>query len=351
MSNSPAGPSGAGSARASVDGAGVPPSPTGVSPRSAATGSPTPDGTGEVVRAALSANGASRSMTSAAVAGRSAGSFSRSRATTAASCSGISPRSERTSVGCCSTCWLSTSYWVCPSNGGAPTRVSYSTQPRAYRSAAAVTACWRACSGAMYLAVPTVTSELVRGAPSTSSRISPTPKSSTFTTPSAASITLDGLRSRCTTPARCAASRPLAICAPIAAAHATGSWPLSASASTVSRVIPSMYSIARYGRSPSSPPPMMRGRFGLDSRSMIRTSRMNRAAFLSASVSDTRASPERRRRSSFTATVSPVWRSRARWTSPMLPRASGPISSNRPAITSEPLMPDSPCHVRGNSVA
>ena len=73
----------------------------------------------------------------------------------------------------------------------------------------------------------------------------PTPKSSTFTTPSAASITLDGLRSRWTTPARCAASRPLAICAPIAAAHATGSWPLSASASSVSRVIPSMYSIAR----------------------------------------------------------------------------------------------------------
>ena len=39
-----------------------------------------------------------------------------------------------------------------------PTSISYSTQPSAYRSAAAVTGAALACSGAMYLAVPTVTS-------------------------------------------------------------------------------------------------------------------------------------------------------------------------------------------------
>ena len=82
---------------------------------------------------------------------------------------------------------------------------------------------------------------------------------------------------------------------------------------------------------------MVRGRFGLDNRFMIRTSRSNRAAFLSASVSDT-SSPDRRRRITFTATVSAVSRSRARYTSPMFPRACGPRISNRPAMTSAPLM-------------
>ena len=78
----------------------------------------------------------------------------------------------------------------------------------------------------------------------------------------------------------------------------------------------------------------VRGRLGLDSRAMMRTSRMNRAALASASVSDTGV-PFRRRRSLLTATVSPVSRSRALRTSPMAPRPSTPRSSNRPAITSE----------------
>src|ERR1022692_1648058 len=66
----------------------------------------------------------------------------------------------------------------------------------------------------------------------------------------------------------------------------------------------------------------------------MRTSRMNRAALASASVSDTSV-PSRRRKSLLTATVSPVSRSRALRTSPMAPRPSTPRSSNRPAITSE----------------
>ena len=97
----------------------------------------------------------------------------------------------------------------------------------------------------MYLAVPTVSFEFVSRPPSTSSRMRPTPKSRTFTSPSLASMTLDGFRSRWTTPARCAASSPVAIWAAIAAAQATGSRPASASASSDDSGTPSMYSITR----------------------------------------------------------------------------------------------------------
>ncbi len=49
------------------------------------------------------------------------------------------------------------------------------------------------------------------------------PKSSTFTVPPMVSMMFAGFRSRCTTFARCAVASPSAICAPIAAAHSTGS--------------------------------------------------------------------------------------------------------------------------------
>ena len=111
---------------------------------------------------------------------------------------------------------------VPPSNGGAPASISYSTQPRAYRSTAAVTVCWRACSGAMYLAVPTVTSELVSAA--------------VHVVEDEADAEVQDLHhavggehhvGRLEVPVDHAspvrAASPAAICAPIAAAHATGS--------------------------------------------------------------------------------------------------------------------------------
>jgi hypothetical protein len=48
------------------------------------------------------------------------------------------------------------------------------------------------------------------------------PKSSTFTLPPAVIITLPGLMSRCTMSTRCTSARTAAICAAMAAAHATG---------------------------------------------------------------------------------------------------------------------------------
>ena len=66
------------------------------------------------------------------------------------------------------------------------------------------------------------------------------PKSATFTWPSGVSSTLPGLMSRCTTPARWAAARALAMSAaiPAAATGSIGPW-----AMTSRRVWPSTYSI------------------------------------------------------------------------------------------------------------
>ena len=48
------------------------------------------------------------------------------------------------------------------------------------------------------------------------------PKSSTFTSPPSTIMMLAGLMSRCTTSTRWTSASTAAICAPIAAAHATG---------------------------------------------------------------------------------------------------------------------------------
>ena len=66
------------------------------------------------------------------------------------------------------------------------------------------------CSGATYLAVPTMRPGWVRSAPSAALAM---PKSATFTRPSPARSTLAGLMSRCTRPARWAASSASATCA------------------------------------------------------------------------------------------------------------------------------------------
>ena len=51
------------------------------------------------------------------------------------------------------------------------------------------------------------------------------PKSSTLTVPSSRTLTLAGLRSRCTTPASCAACRAEAICEAICSASSHGIGP------------------------------------------------------------------------------------------------------------------------------
>jgi hypothetical protein len=89
--------------------------------------------------------------------------------------------------------------------------------------------------------------------------------------------------------------------------------------------------MARYGLpSASTSPATMRGTLGWSSLRMMRTSRANRSTVLT-SGGELANAPERLRRSSFTATVcsaeSPsASRSRARWTSPMLPLPMGSSS-------------------------
>ena len=62
------------------------------------------------------------------------------------------------------------------------------------------------------------------------------PKSSIFTAPPAVSLTLPGLRSRCTTPLSCAASRPAATSRQISRASAAGSGPFASRAASVGPV-------------------------------------------------------------------------------------------------------------------
>ena len=130
--------------------------------------------------------------------------------------------------------------WSPPSNGGAP--VEHLVQHAAERVQVGRGGHRRAggpapvpCTGRCRRSRPSWSA----APPSTSSRIRPDAEvQDLHHARPAASITLDGLRSRWTTPARCAASRPRAICAPIAAAHATGSWPSSPRRAASSSVVP-----------------------------------------------------------------------------------------------------------------
>lgn len=114
-------------------------------------------------------------------------------------------------------------------------------------------------------------------------------------------------------------------------------WIGSGTFSSISHatVVLSRYFIARYERSPSMPPAMAYGRFGLPrhdprlahelGRVLVRLGQRDLLAGTAA--------PDQSYR-----TVPPVCRSRPRCTSPMLPRACGLTSSNRPAIASAPFM-------------
>ncbi len=138
-----------------------------------------------------------------------------------------------------------------PSNTRRPDSISNRTTPNDQISARRSTARPRACSGDMYAAVPRMTPASVASSnsvgeadtsgtsvPVTMARASP--KSSTLTTPSPRSLTLAGLRSRCTTPWSWAYSSASAICRAMAIASTLGSGP---SASRSARVVPSTSSM------------------------------------------------------------------------------------------------------------
>ncbi len=116
-----------------------------------------------------------------------------------------------------------------------PVTISAAMTPSAKTSLRASISPAVSCSGAMYPTVPITTPGLVSAplpAPS-SAAIFARPKSSTFTTSSPAAdcvtSTFSGLRSRCTTPCRCAAATAAQICSNHFAAIGPGSRPCRSS--------------------------------------------------------------------------------------------------------------------------
>jgi hypothetical protein len=191
---------------------------------------------------------------SAASCSRYFGSRCRQRLISRRSSSGVSRGSCTQWTSCRSTA-ASVSVVVSPRNGRSPTSISKITTPSAQMSARASTASPRACSGAMYAAVPRTTPESVFGPEGKSalhspgSRCSPIlsralarPKSSTLTAPSAVILTLAGFRSRWTIPRSCAASSASAIWRAIGSASPSGSRPSLMRSPSVG---PSMSSITR----------------------------------------------------------------------------------------------------------
>ena len=124
--------------------------------------------------------------------GRSAGSLARHRSISVRS----APEQPVSRGGSFSTRYISAATWPSP-KGGRPSSAKAPTAPSANTSMAGVMARPRICSGAMNCGEPTAMPLWVRLVASAARAM---PKSMTRG-PSGASSTLDGLRSRCTTPA------------------------------------------------------------------------------------------------------------------------------------------------------
>ena len=147
---------------------------------------------------------------------RSSGDLARHLRTTRSRAAGAS--GETVEIGDGSACMIAPIRLACdfPSNARLPASISYSTQPNAKMSVRASAWCPSICSGAMYWNVPTIAPWAVIAGGVVSAMLRPpelctepvalaSPKSSSFA-PVFVSMTLPGLRSRCTRPARCAAA-------------------------------------------------------------------------------------------------------------------------------------------------
>jgi len=168
------------------------------------------------------------------------------------------------------------------SNGSRPVTISYSIAPSAYTSVRASTVSPRICSGAMYCGVPIRSPARVIGIAVTSpcsSRSLAMPKSSTRTTsvwrPRWTSITLSGLRSRCTMPREWASASDAHSCSQMASARPGTRAP--SRVSTSRSETPSRYSIAM-NRHPSASWPKSNSVtvFGCESRAASSASALKR---------------------------------------------------------------------------
>ena len=138
-------------------------------------------------------------------------------------------------------CMIATVTGLSATNGNRPARHSYATTPSEYTSLAALTLRPSACSGLKYCAVPTTIPLWVSGTVSATRAI---PKSVIFTIPSCPTSRLPGFTSRCTMPARCAASSAVAACSITSSVRSVGSRPSRARIAESGS--PSTNSITRY---------------------------------------------------------------------------------------------------------
>ncbi len=173
-----------------------------------------------------------------ASAGRRSGSFCSAQATIWSSSSGAAGLSSRTEGASSATCLSAIETAASAWKGTCPVSSSKRITPIEYRSDCGETGLPCACSGDRYWAVPMIEPvSVMSDAPARAM-----PKSVTLARPSSSIITLWGLRSRCTTPRRCAKRAARRICEVMSIAR-RGSIGASAWISSLS-VRPSMNSIA-----------------------------------------------------------------------------------------------------------
>jgi hypothetical protein len=115
-----------------------------------------------------------------------------------------------------------------PLNGGRPVAAKASTLPREKTSLGGPAGSPRSCSGDMYASVPITVPVVVRPVVASTARAMP---KSMIRGPSAARITLAGLRSRCTSPRAWMAARPSARPAARARSRSGGIGPYRPTAS------------------------------------------------------------------------------------------------------------------------
>ncbi len=176
------------------------------------------------------------SASSSRAVGRSPGCLARQLPTSERSSPGTSLRF----AGLLTSRYMSAAFDPAP-NGPCPVAAKVSTEPRLNTSLAGPMSAPRTCSGDMYPGEPISTFAPATTLASAASEI---PKSMTLG-PSSASRTLEGFRSRCTTPAAWMAPRPSASPAVSASVLRTGNgpWPRTASVSDG----PATYAVASHG--------------------------------------------------------------------------------------------------------
>jgi hypothetical protein len=241
---------------------------------------------------------------------RSSGSFARQVRMTWSSAAGADGRSVV--IGCGSAARIEAMTLACvfPSNGRRPVAISYRTVPKAKMSARASASAPSICSGAMYWKVPTmvpcavsgcawVGSAVMESTASAPRRSFARPKSSSFAPP-LVRMMFPGLRSRCTTPWRCALSRASATAMAMRSSSGVGIDPRSRRAASVS---PSRYSMTRKSTDPpacswrpTSYSVQMWGCWNPDSARASRSKRARRSGFAETCAGRTLMATTRSRR-------------------------------------------------------